>query len=89
MALVRFDNDGVDYDDGLRLMTEGALTLNGVPCVRVGVYRQRGHVYVREDTVYPERRPGTRSTRAEKLRSAVMAELKRGDFSSANVDFSY
>lgn len=79
MKLIRFDNDGVDYDDGLRLMTEGALTLNGVPCFRVGIYRQRGSVYVRERTVYPDRRRGAGAMRADKLRSAVSAELAAAD----------
>lgn len=76
MRLVRFDNDGVDFDDGLRLMTEGALTLNGAPCFRVGVYRRRGEVYVRSGTVYPDRRQGARSMCADTLRSVVAAEMK-------------
>lgn len=79
MTLVRFDNDGVDYDDGLRLMTEGALTLNGIDCFRVGIYRQRGTVYVREGTVYPDRRRGAGAMRADKLRSAVLTELAAAD----------
>lgn len=75
---VGFDNDGCDFDDGLRIMTEGEIRLDGQFVVRVGLYRRQGdvNVYVREATVYVPTGPTARSMDAKKLRAAAERRLR-------------
>ncbi len=73
-----FENDGVDFDDGVRLMTEGEIRLDGVFVVTVGLYRKQpdGSAYVREATVRVPTGPTARSMDAKKLRTAVERRIR-------------
>ena len=67
--MVDFDNDGVDFDDGLRLTTEGEFRFDGNWIVRVGVYRryQGERDFEREATVHVRTGPTARTIEASVL----------------------
>lgn len=74
--LVHLDNGVRDYEDGVRLMTEGLVNFGGVRVARVGYYRLTadGNSYARQDTVLlPFPGDGMRM-RAGTLRSRVDAQ---------------
>jgi hypothetical protein len=74
--LVYLDNGVRDYEDGVRLMTEGIVNFCGVRVARVGYYRLTadGGAYTHQDTVLlPFPGDGMRM-RAGTLRSRVDAQ---------------
>lgn len=75
-SLVYLDNSAWDYEDGVRLMTEGVVNFNGVRVARVGYYRRipGENIYARQDTVLlPFPGDGMRM-RADTLRTRVDAQ---------------
>ncbi|MCJ2016487.1 hypothetical protein MKK84_03450 [Methylobacterium sp. E-065] len=78
---VAFDNDGVDFEYGMRLMTEGEIRLDSQFVVTVGVYQRdrEGAAFIRQRTVRVPTGPTARSMSGDKLRAAVERRIRELD----------